>query len=92
MRYILFYFVLDLKPVLRYNSGFTGDIVISKTRRKVQIGGWIRFHIQELHVVLLKRLQEEVESLLRVRVENPRLDVRGRQELLVRVVEILLEQ
>lgn len=73
-------------------GGFTGDLLISKSRKKVEIGGWIRFHIQELHVVLLKQLHAAVECLLKDRVEDPSMDVSGRKELLVKVVETLLDQ
>ena len=65
---------------------------ISKSRKKVEIGGWIRFYIQELHVVLLKQLHTAVECLLKDRIEDPSMDVSGRKELLVRVVETLLDQ
>ena len=71
--------------------GFAGDIVISKSRTKVEIGGWIRFNIQELHVVLLKQLHSAVERLLKDKVESPSLDLTTRKELLVKVVETLLD-
>ena len=67
-----------------------GAITLSKTRKKVEINGWIRFRISELHAVLLKRLQAEVWALLRLRVEEPLRDIRQRQALLLRVVELLL--
>ena len=72
-------------------GGFTGDLVISKSRKKVEIGGWIRFNIQELHIVLLKQLHAAVNRLLKDRVKDPKMDVSSRKELLVRVVETLLD-
>ena len=54
------------------------------------ISGWIKFQVQELHAVLLRRLHEEVDVLLKLRVEDPSRDVNARQSLLVRVVEVLL--
>jgi hypothetical protein len=54
------------------------------------ISGWIKFQVQELHAVLLRRLHEEVDALLKLRVEDPSRDISARQSLLVRVVEVLL--
>jgi hypothetical protein len=57
----------------------------------VTIGSWIQFKMNELHAVLFRRLQWEIESLLRVKVEDPNNDVSKRQAVLVRVIETLLE-
>jgi hypothetical protein len=78
---------------------FGGDILISRTRKgresedgvMVTIGSWIQFKMNELHAVLFRRLQWEIESLLRVKVEDPNNDVSKRQAVLVRVIETLLE-
>jgi hypothetical protein len=78
---------------------FGGDILISRKRKGsndgegvlVTIGSWIHFKMIELHAVLYRRLQWEIESLLRVKVEDPNNDVSKRQAVLVRVIEALLE-
>lgn len=79
-----------ISPIAILLFSSAGSITLSKTRKKVEIYGWVRFHISELHAVLLKRLQSEVWTLLRLRVEEPHRDIRPRQALLLRVVETLL--
>lgn len=78
---------------------FGGDILISRTRKGsnhevgvlVTVGSWIHFKMNELHAVLFRRLQGEIESLLRIKVEDPTSDVTKRQAVLVKVIETLLE-
>jgi hypothetical protein len=41
--------------------------------------------------VLFRRLQTEMESMLRIKVEDPTTDITKRQAVLVRVIEMLLE-
>ena len=78
---------------------FGGDVLISRTRKGVSsdvyvmvtVGSWIHFKMKELHAVLFRRLQQEMDALLRIKVENPANDVSKRQAVLVRVVHALLE-
>ena len=74
---------------------FGGDLHISRARKgtfeTVTIGSWIHFKMSELHAVLFRRLQTEMESLLRIKVEDPATDITKRQAVLVRVIEMLLE-
>lgn len=78
---------------------FGGDILISRTRKggssdegvMVTIGSWIHFKMNELHAVLYRRLQWEIEALLRIKVEDPNNDVTKRQAILVKVIETLIE-
>lgn len=76
---------------------FGGDVRISSVRKSstksgvvVTIGSWMHFKMSELHGVLIRRLQWEIESLLRTKVEDPSRDVSKRQAVLARVVETLL--
>ena len=78
---------------------FGGDILISRTRKGsssevgvlVTVGSWIHFKMNELHAVLFRRLQGEIESLLRIKVEDAANDVTKRQAVLIKVIEALLE-
>jgi hypothetical protein len=70
---------------------FGSDLVISKSRRRLTVGGWINIRIEELHAVLLKRLQAELEALLTSKVEAPNLDTSSRQNLFIRVLLALLD-
>ena len=78
---------------------FGGDVLISRTRKGVSsdanvmvtVGSWIHFKMKELHAVLFRRLQLEMDALLRIKVENPSNDVSKRQAILVRVVQALLD-
>jgi Helicase associated domain (HA2)/Oligonucleotide/oligosaccharide-binding (OB)-fold len=74
---------------------FGGDLHISRVRKgsfeTVTIGSWIHFKMSELHAVLFRRLQTEMESMLRIKVEDPTTDITKRQAVLVRVIEMLLE-
>lgn len=74
---------------------FGGDLHISRVRKAsfetVTIGSWIHFKMSELHAVLFRRLQTEMESMLRIKVEDPSTDITKRQAVLVRVIEMLLE-
>lgn len=78
---------------------FGGDVLISRTRKGVSseayvmvtVGSWIHFKMKELHAVLFRRLQQEMDALLRIKVENPANDVSKRQAVLVRVVQALLD-
>jgi hypothetical protein len=79
-----------ISPIVILLFSSAGSITLSKTRKKVEIYSWVRFHMSELHAVLLKRLQSEVWTLLRLHVEEPHRDIRPRQALLLRVVETLL--
>jgi len=57
---------------------------------RVQVGGWIQMQITELHAILYRRLQREIESLLRLKVETPEHDVRQRVHNLGRIIQSLL--
>lgn len=62
-----------------------------KDRDRVTVGGWIDMRITELHCALYRRLQREIENLLRVKVEDPGADIRARQRLLTHIVQMLVE-
>ena len=78
---------------------FGGEILISRIRKgqngdagvTVTVGSWIHFKMNELHAVLFRRLQWEIELLLRMKVEDPLIDVTKKQAVLVKVIETLLE-
>jgi hypothetical protein len=56
----------------------------------VVVGDWIRMKISELHAILFKRLQNEIDGLLQDKVENMSTDTSSRQEVLVKVLEAIL--
>ncbi len=75
--------------VLLFGNG-CHDFKISKKRDRVTVGGWIEMKVSELHAVLYKRLQQEIECLLRLKVETPLLDIAERQRDVRFIVETLL--
>ena len=52
----------------------------------------IKVKSSELHAVLFKRLQNEIENILKMKIENTKTDISMRQSLLVSVLEKLLER
>lgn len=62
-----------------------------KNRDRVTVGGWIDMRITELHCALYRRLQREIEALMRAKVEDPCADIRDRQRLLTHIVQMLVE-
>lgn len=66
------------------------DIVWSKGRDRVTVGGWIEMKITELHCILYRRLQREIEDLLRSKVEDPAVDITARQRNLTYIVQLLV--
>ncbi len=67
------------------------DFRISSKRDRVTVGGWAEMKVSELHAVLYKRLQQEIECVLRLKVETPALDVGDRERDVRFIVETLLE-
>jgi hypothetical protein len=66
---------------------FSGcDLVRHHKMDRVTINGWIEMGITELHCILYRRLQQEIEVLLRSKVETPSLDIRKRQNTLQKIV------
>ena len=57
----------------------------------VTVGGWIQFEMSELHAVLFKRLQLEIDMLLQMKVQNPMIDVSKQQNVLITVLHSLLQ-
>jgi HrpA-like RNA helicase len=70
---------------------FGGDLTISKSRDRVIVDTWIQLKSSELHAVLYKRLQREIEGLLISKVETPDADLADRQGILIAVLSKLLE-
>lgn len=69
---------------------FGGDIAISKNRERIMVDGWIQLKTSELHAVLYKRLQREIEGLLICKVEDPFANITQRQACLAKVISLLL--
>ena len=57
---------------------------------EVRVGGWICFKMSELHAVLYRRLRDEIDGLLQMKVENPHCDVSKKQAVLLKVLEAIL--
>lgn len=69
---------------------FGGDISISKSRDRILVDGWIQLKASELHAVLYKRLQREIETMLIKKVENPKVNLSERQKIVRDVLVKLL--
>ena len=57
---------------------------------EVHVGGWIIFKMSELHAVLYRRLREEIDALMQMKVENPHCDVGKKQQVLWKVLDAIL--
>ena len=69
-----------------------GRISINKSRNTIIAGGgWLKFKTSsELHAVLYKKLQLEINQLLTIKMENPLANMNNQQELLIGIVKELL--
>ncbi len=57
----------------------------------IAAGGWLKFKItSELHAVLYRRLQLEIDSLLATKLQHPHADVSIKQDRLLSIVKDLL--
>jgi hypothetical protein len=65
------------------------NLVWNKTTHRVTVGGWIEMKISELHCILYRRLQREIEGLLRTKVEDASADISARQRNLVHILSML---
>lgn len=66
------------------------NLVWNRDTRRVTVGGWIEMKISELHCILYRRLQREIEGLLRTKVEDSSADISLRQRLLVEILTSLV--
>jgi hypothetical protein len=70
---------------------FSTDLKMAKTRDRIAINGWVFGDIDELHSVLLKRVQSEIEQILREKVEDPHRDTSDRCQVIISVLNKLLQ-
>lgn len=68
------------------------DMMIVKDPNSKLETSVIKVKASELHAVLFKRLQNEIENILKMKIENTTTDISMRQSLLVSVLEKLLER
>ena len=66
------------------------DLVYNYKTQRVSVSGWIEMSITELHCILFRRLQREIEDLLRCKVECPQTDISVRQKNLTYIVSLLV--
>lgn len=66
------------------------ELVYTHKTSRVCVSGWIEMNITELHCILFRRLQREIEELLRVKVEDPSVDISVRQKNLTYIVSMLV--
>lgn len=57
---------------------------------EVRVGGWICFKMSELHAVLYRRLRDEIDGLMQMKVENPHCDVSKKQAVLLKVLQAII--
>lgn len=69
---------------------FGGDLNLNRTRDKVYVGDWIKMSVNELHAVLFKKLQVEVDSVLQCKVEDPGRDISDRLSELRDVIDSVM--
>jgi len=69
-----------------------GRISINKTRTTIIAGGgWLKYKTSnELHAVLYKKLQLEINTLLTIKLENPYANINQQQDQLIAIVKELL--
>lgn len=64
------------------------------SRSKVIVNGWIHLRISELHSVLIRKIQREIESILasKVKVDHELYDImREKEKVVTQLLEKLLE-
>jgi len=66
------------------------DMMIIKDPNSKLETSVIKIKTSELHAVLFKRLQNEIESILKLKIEDTTTDISMRQSLLISVLEKLL--
>ena len=86
----LFLFDATLVPHAAVLLFSNSELVYHHKTRRVTVSGWIEMGITELHCILYRRLQREIEGLLRCKVENPGEDIAVRQRNLVYIVSALV--
>ena len=69
---------------------FGGDLNLNRTRDKVYVGDWIKMPVNELHAVLFKKLQIEVDSVLQCKVEDPGRDITERLSELRDIIDSIM--
>jgi hypothetical protein len=69
---------------------FGGSLAVSHSRDRIIVDGWIEVKASELHAVLYKRLQRELEDMLIRKIENPKEDISFRQGVILDVLNRLL--
>ncbi len=69
-----------------------GKIRINKSRDMIMAaGGWLKLKISnELHAVLYRNLQTEIDIFLSMKMKNPNANIDERQNLLIQIVKDLL--
>ena len=86
----LFLFDATLVPHASVLLFSNSELVYNHKTHRVTVSGWIEMQITELHCILYRRLQREIEGLLRCKVENPGEDIAARQRNLVYIVGVLV--
>lgn len=73
--------------------GGAGEMQLSPKRDRVAVGPWV-IRLAELHAVLYKRLQRELELLLRATVQKSLQagELKQRQQMICEVVKLLLRR
>lgn len=57
---------------------------------RIMLNGWIEMELSELHLACYRRIQREIESVLRQKVEYQQCDLLDRQAMIQSVLMILL--
>lgn len=71
---------------------FGGDLELNRGRDRVLIGGGQQMKMNEVHAVLMKQIQLEIEAILTVMTEAVPADTRKRQSALITTLQALLSQ
>ncbi len=70
---------------------FCGELRIARNGKLVIINKWIQFKVDERHAVLLKKIQQEIDFVLRKKVELPFSDITEEQYILRSLMDILVD-
>jgi hypothetical protein len=64
----------------------------TNSRSKVVVNGWVHLRISELHAVIVRKIQREIESILTSKVQAMNEESRNIMREKERVVTLLLEK
>jgi HrpA-like RNA helicase len=71
---------------------FGGKLVVDHVNAGVTLDGWLHLHVPARTAVMIKELRNELDALLRNKVQHPQMDLKKEGGGLVKAVLLLLQE